>query len=228
MQRVLGLGGQPRMPMGGKLTEEETAKLRAWIDAGALWPDAHSVKDVATATHWAYVCNQSGPSFPKSNTVPGSEILSTLCHGAIGKGRAGAFAGSGSRDPAPACQPGPDRPAAHPEEIDAFLPTRARTPTKSWSTGCWPRRTSASAGRGLGSIWRATPTRTATRKTTAAAIWKYRDWVIQALNSDMPFDEFTIEQIAGDMLPECHHRPAHRHRIPPQHDVQRGRRRGQG
>jgi hypothetical protein len=31
--------------------------------------------------------------------------------------------------------------------------------------------------------------------------WKYRDWVIGALNADMPFRQFTIEQIAGDMLP---------------------------
>ena len=32
-------------------------------------------------------------------------------------------------------------------------------------------------------------------------IWHYRDWVIRALNNDMPYDQFTIEQLAGDMLP---------------------------
>jgi hypothetical protein len=33
------------------------------------------------------------------------------------------------------------------------------------------------------------------------SIWPYRDWVIRALNADMPFDRFTLEQLAGDMLP---------------------------
>ncbi|QDT49196.1 Planctomycete cytochrome C [Symmachiella dynata] len=33
------------------------------------------------------------------------------------------------------------------------------------------------------------------------SVWPYRDWVIRALNADMPFDQFTIEQLAGDMLP---------------------------
>ncbi|MFP6900504.1 MAG: DUF1549 and DUF1553 domain-containing protein, partial [Opitutales bacterium] len=38
-------------------------------------------------------------------------------------------------------------------------------------------------------------------KDRPRSIWPYRDWVIKALNEDMPFDQFTIEQLAGDMLP---------------------------
>jgi Protein of unknown function (DUF1553)/Protein of unknown function (DUF1549)/Planctomycete cytochrome C len=40
-------------------------------------------------------------------------------------------------------------------------------------------------------------------KDRTRSIWPYRDWVIRALNADMPFDRFTVEQLAGDMLPHA-------------------------
>ncbi|HEY4310352.1 MAG TPA: PSD1 and planctomycete cytochrome C domain-containing protein [Pirellulales bacterium] len=40
-------------------------------------------------------------------------------------------------------------------------------------------------------------------KDRMRSIWPFRDWVIGALNADMPFDEFTVKQLAGDMLPDA-------------------------
>ena len=39
-------------------------------------------------------------------------------------------------------------------------------------------------------------------KDQGRSIYEYRDWVIKALNRDMPYDQFTVEQLAGDLLPE--------------------------
>ena len=39
-------------------------------------------------------------------------------------------------------------------------------------------------------------------KDRARTVWPWRDWVVQAFNDDMPYDQFTVEQLAGDLLPE--------------------------
>lgn len=40
-------------------------------------------------------------------------------------------------------------------------------------------------------------------KDPLRTVWPYRDWVIRALNDDVPFDQFTVKQLAGDLLPDA-------------------------
>ena len=79
--------------------------------------------------------------------------------------------------------------------------------TKRWSTGFWVRPRTVSAGLDTGSTWSATPTTTTPTPRRARPVarlteaWRYRDWVVDSFNSDLPFDQFIVHQIAGDLLP---------------------------
>ena len=46
-----------------------------------------------------------------------------------------------------------------------------------------------------------TPILTDLKKDKSRQIWFYRDWVVKSLNRDLPYDQFVIEQLAGDLLP---------------------------
>ena len=55
--------------------------------------------------------------------------------------------------------------------------------------------------------------------------WIWRDWLVKALNDDMPFDQFTIRLLAGDLLPEATTEDRDRQRVQPQSPPERRRRR---
>jgi hypothetical protein len=40
-------------------------------------------------------------------------------------------------------------------------------------------------------------------KDNGREVWPWRDWLIRALNADLPFDQFTVKQLAGDLLPNA-------------------------
>ncbi len=82
-------------------------------------------------------------------------------------------------------------------------PTRSPTPTRKSSSGCLA---SPHYGERWARLWLDLARYADTHgfeKDPRRTMWRYRDWVIDALNRDLPFDQFTVEQIAGDLLPDA-------------------------
>jgi hypothetical protein len=90
-----------------------------------------------------------------------------------------------------------------PEEVDAFL---ADTSPEAYEKVVTRLLASPHYGERWGWLWLDLARYADTNgyeKDARRTMWPYRDWVIDALNRNLPFDRFTIEQIAGDLLPDA-------------------------
>jgi mono/diheme cytochrome c family protein len=197
IHRIEGTGNERRMPLNGPpLKPEEIAALKSWIDAGASWP-ASKMAAKQTGKHWAYI--KPAKAQPP---LPGHPIDAFLKARLQKQGLT--FSPRASRETLirrltldlTGLPPTPS-------EVEAFV-----TDTKVDGYERLVERLLASPH--YGERW-ARPWLDQARyadtngfeKDLRRSMWLYRDWVINALNSDMGFDRFTIEQLAGDMLPNA-------------------------
>ena len=93
-----------------------------------------------------------------------------------------------------------------PEEVDRFVAASAREPDVAYRELVDRLLRSPHYGERWGRWWLDQARYADSNGYSIDAprqIWKFRDWVIDALNADMPFDRFTIEQLAGDLVPNA-------------------------
>jgi mono/diheme cytochrome c family protein len=196
---ALAKGADGVMPNRGELlSAEQIAKVRDWINQGATWPD-----QVVASKHWAYV-QPVRPALPaiQDRSWPRTPIDYFIRARLEKEGLTpspeadrAAFIRRVSLDliglpPAPA-------------EVDAFIADRSPDAYEKLVD-----RLLASPH--FGERW-ARPWLDLARyadshgfqRDDLRPLWAYRDWVIRAFNADMPFDRFTLEQLAGDLLPKA-------------------------
>jgi len=212
VRRILGLDGDDRMPKDGDpLPPPKLALIRAWIDQGARWPQTPGQPAVAQpaaeepAVHWAY----RPPVRPALPEVAKSEWVRTPIDRFVlaRLGKEGLHPSAAAPLETLVRRVSLDLIGLPPSpaEVDAVLAEAARDGTDAAYTRLVDRLL---ASPHYGERW-ARPWLDLARyadsqgyeKDLPRVMWKYRDWVIDALNRDMPFDRFTIEQVAGDMLP---------------------------
>ena len=217
---IRGAGSTDRMPLNRPpLSPAEIDLLARWIDQGAKHPASESAGDLSATpgTHWAFIP-------PRRASPP-----TTLHPGWLRNPIDAFILGRLEKEGLAPSQP-PERttllrrvsldliglPPA-PAEIADFLADR--------EPGAYERLVDRLLGSPEFGVRWAHPWLDAARYADSngysidgpRSIWKYRDWVVDALNADYPFDQFTIDQIAGDLRNQGHAGRASRHRISAQH-----------
>lgn len=185
------------------LTPDEIATIRRWIDQGAKHPeDEQPLEDVRIQSdHWAFQ-PLAAPNVPDNAGEWARNPIDAFIHGRL---EAAGLSPSPEADRRTLIRrlsldltgllPSPD-------EIDAFL---ADTQPGAYERLVDRLLASPHYGERWGRHWLDLARYADSNGFTIdgpRTIWPYRDWVIHALNDDMPFDQFTIEQLAGDLLPE--------------------------
>jgi hypothetical protein len=202
LRRIKGLDDQEQMPLDDEpLSAAEIAIIKSWIDSGASWPDDVGSSDTALETHWAFE-PPVRPALPtvKQTDWPKNEIDFFILNRLEKAGLTPSTEASKGKllrrlsFDLTGLPPTPEdfaefindtRPGAYERAVDRLLasPHYGERWARPWLDLA---RYADSNG------YQADQYR---------SVWPYRDWVIHALNADMPFDQFTIEQIAGDLLP---------------------------
>jgi mono/diheme cytochrome c family protein len=200
---ILGEGAGEQMPLRKPpLSEAEVEQIRAWIDAGAAAP-ADEVPTEAAPTHWAFVA-------PRRPEIPDVEAPGPI-DSPIDRFIRARLDREGIA-PAPEADPVTlirrvsldliGLPPT-PEEVNAFLGDRGpdayeRLVDRLLASPHYGERWARP-------VARPGPLRRLERlqHRRPRSIWKYRDWVIEALNRDLPFDRFATEQLAADLRPNA-------------------------
>ena len=93
-----------------------------------------------------------------------------------------------------------------PAELAAFAQARSKNPQAAYDDAVERLLASPAYGERWGRWWLDQARYADSNGYSIDAprsVWKYRDWVVNSLNADLPFDRFTIEQLAGDLLPDA-------------------------
>ncbi len=202
-QRVAGIGDQARMPMGAKpLPPEEIEKIQKWINEGAAWPDEYSV-DAEVKKHWAFLPPVKAPLPAVSN---GAWARSPIDRFVLARLDKESLKPSAEADRVTLLR------RAHldltglpptPAEVDAFLADKS---ANAFEKVVDRLLASPHYGERWGRHWLDAARYADSdgfEKDKQRSVWFYRDWVINALNRDLPYNQFLTEQLAGDLLPNA-------------------------